>query len=110
MLDERPVAVLTPWTRGGHLLPGPKDVDRLCDLTADAYCTARLQRSRRTVRRGAMVDKTIRESAIRLRPRSFSEGMIRLRCRLGSGGDWRVETLGSACRLRDVYRTSPWIG
>lgn len=41
MLEPAPVAVLTPWRRGGRSLPSRHDVMRILERTESAYATAR---------------------------------------------------------------------
>ena len=100
MLDPEPIAVLTPWHRGGRVLPNDHDVHRLLSDTPNAYATAKT-RSSAPVRRDGMVGRTIRESGVKLRRLAMSTGIVRLRRPIGSGTPWRVEKFGSACHLKD---------
>lgn len=100
MLDADPVAVLTPWQRGGRALPRDGDVKRIQSNTARAYASARSHSV--TVspsRRASMVDRTIRESGARLRRLSMSPGGLRLRRVIHDASPWEVELFGSACHL-----------
>lgn len=102
MLENNPYALLTPWSRGGRVLPNMKDVKRILTCTPNAYATAPTKSTRRApLRRSNLVKRTIRDSKIKLRRISMSPGSIRLRCPLGSGRQWAVETFGSACHLND---------
>ena len=97
MLVSEPVAILTPWRRGGRELPTPADVRRIRSCTPHAYATAKHYPTGRT--RAGMVDRTLRELGVTLRRVPTSSGVIRLRRRLGADTDWKVETFGTAGRL-----------
>lgn len=102
MLETDPWALLAPWRRGGRFLPNQHDVQRILSYTSNAYSTAQSsQLTAPRARRNRMVDRTIREFGIRLRPLAMSPGAVRLRRPAGSKTQWRVETFGSACALRD---------
>lgn len=105
MLESDPVAVLTPWHRGGRILPSSRDVQRTLSYTETAYTTANavsVLPSR--ARRDRMVERTIRESGVHLRRLSLSPGAIRLRRPIGSQARWEVEQFGSACHLIDFVQ------
>ena len=97
MLVSEPLALLTPWRRGGRTLPTPGDVRRICSRTPQGYVTA-ARNSSRPVRPG-MVGRTLRESGVTLRRVATASGAIRLRRRLGVETAWNVELIGSACPL-----------
>ena len=103
MLTKDPVAALTPWRRGGRELPSITDVSRILSFTDRAYVTtSREGLAGKTVRgRNRAVQRTIRESGARIKTVGLSTGMIRLRKKVHSPDDWRVEMFGSACRLED---------
>jgi len=103
MLDSHPLAVLTPWSRGGRSLPKSSDVRRILSHTENAYATAKPDSSgpnRRSWDR--VVERIIRESGAAIRRRSAGPGMIRLRRRIGDEAPWQVEKFGTACHLRDL--------
>ena len=105
MLEPDPVAVLTPWHRGGHVLPSPRDVQRILSYTETAYATANaVSAPPSRARRDRMVERTIRESGVDLRRLSVSPGAIRLRRPIGSQARWEVEQFGPACHLRDFVQ------
>ena len=104
MLDRNPFAVLTPWQRGNRSLPTPSDVQRILAHTRHVYSTTSGGLRRRTRRRENMVDRSIRESGIRLRRLEMPSHAIRLRRPIGSWERWKVETFGTACRLEDFSR------
>ena len=98
MLDPESVAVLTPWQRGGRVLPSRRDRRRIRSYTSNAYVTATTDSTGQARRRSALVERTIRQSGIKLR-RMLTPDAIRLRRRTTSGAQWKVELFGSACHL-----------
>ena len=105
LLDPEPVAVLTPWRRGDRVLPSDDDARRILATTETAYATARVDVGG-PARRAGVVERTIRESGIRLR-RSPRLGFVRLRRRIGSRTRWKVETFGAACHLEEFVQKRP---
>ena len=104
MLQERPIAVLAPWRRGGASLPTGNGIRTILQFTNEAYITAPpvpdVPGPRR--RRDRMVARTIRESGITIRSMVQSQGMIQLRRKASSSGNWNVELIGAARQLRDA--------
>ena len=101
MLESDPLAVLTPWRRGGHALPTAQDVVRILEATQNAYVTDNGLPRQNPRHRNSAVTRTLRESGSRFRRLTADNGSVRLRRHLGSQTQWTVETLGSACRLID---------
>ena len=102
MLDPDPVAVLTPWRRGGHSLPSRDDVRRILSCTSNAYVTTSPGASApRRTHRNNTVERTIRESGASLRSLATAPGMVRLRRSPGPRPRWRAEKFGAACHLED---------
>lgn len=102
MLKPQPRAVLTPWRLGEKSLPRRSDAQRILSATPNAYSTAQgSQLTAASARRDRMVDRTIRESGIKLRSAPISDGAVRLRRRAGNQTQWRIELFGSACALKD---------
>lgn len=102
MLQTEPWAVVAPWRRGGRILPNRRDVQRILSFTANAYSTVPgRQLTSSPTRRHRIVDKTIRESGIKLRSVPMSHDAVRLRRAAGNQTQWRVELFGSACALKD---------
>ncbi len=106
MLREDPIAVVTPWRRGGRALPTKTDALRILSLTDEAYVTGSQESivGRLLQGRSSVVERTIRESGARIRTVGLSDGMIRLRKKITSVTDWNVELFGSACQLADYNR------
>ncbi len=103
MLDADPFAVLTPWHRGNRKLPSQQDAQRILSCTTNAYATANSS-TRRAMKRGNMIKRTIRESGIKLRKLAMAPGIVRIRHPLESQTNWKVETFGAACHLEDFAR------
>ncbi len=99
MLDAEPFAIITPWKRGGRVVPNRLDKQRILARTRNAYVSAVADSGARG-RRDAMVERMVRQSGIRLRRAPTPDG-VRLRRRIGSGASWEIERFGSACHLRD---------
>ena len=103
MLAEDPIAVLTPWRRGGRELPKENDARRILSLTERAYVTASTAdvAGKSVRRKNNTVERAIRETGARIRTVGLSSGMIRLRKKVNSSADWNIERFGSASRLID---------
>ena len=100
MLEPEPVAVITPWTRGGRAVPNRKDKRRILALTANAYVSATVDSTAPVRRRPRMVERMVRETGVAIR-RAPTPDAVRLRRQIGAGGSWEVELFGSACHLDD---------
>ena len=100
LLTPDPVTLLTPWQRAGRTLPNSQDVRRILARTSRAYAAARIGTTGRSRRRGA-VERTIRQSGIKLR-RTPKMGAVRLRRRLHPGEQWQFEMFGTACSLNRI--------
>ena len=101
MLEIDPVAILTPWRRGGGVLPTHSDTDRILTATRNAYVTSDGSLPPHTHYSNRVVDRTLRQSRAQLRRLAPHDGAVRLRRPLGLGRQWTVETLRNACRLAD---------
>ena len=101
MLEVSPVAILTPWRRGGHSLPTASDASRILTTAPNAYVTRDRSLSPRTHYKNRVVDRTLRRSGTQLRRLAPHAGAVRLRRPLESRRQWTVETLGDACHLKD---------
>lgn len=99
MVCENPIAILTPFFHGKHVLPTAEDVLRITSTTTHAYITSKPSRPK-TKKRDPSVERTLREMGCKLRKNQSQMGHIRLRKRLGSSDDWHVETFGAAHSLK----------
>lgn len=103
MVTSDPIAVVTPWRRGGKALPTRQDVERILALAPSAFCSSGsvgMPRSR-SIHANRAVSRTLRESGVRLRSLTGSTSAVRLRRPIGSETHWSVTLLGNACRLND---------
>ena len=102
MLEDEPVAILTPWRRGRGVLPTTSDVQRILRSTPHAWITnGGLSRQADLKHKNRAVEKTLRESGVRVRRLKRGSGYIRLR-QSGDGDErWTVESFGIACHLSD---------
>ena len=102
MLTDEPVAVLTPWRRGRGALPTKQDAERILATTPNAWITDKGPSGKYGLgHRHRTVDRTLRESGVRIRRLARDTSMVRLRRPFDSDGTWTVETFGDACRLVD---------
>jgi hypothetical protein len=96
MVDAEPLAILTPFARGGVSLPTSKDIDRIRMRTKQAYTTA-IPITRRKGGRPQIVEKEIRAIVHSMREVYSSTGHIRLRANVAETPlSWRVELFGDA--------------
>ena len=100
MLEREPYAVITPWKRGGRVVPNRLDKQRILSMTSNAFVSATAESAAPARSRPSMVERTVRHSGIRIRRTPTPDG-VRLRRQIGSGASWAVERFGSACHLRD---------
>ena len=103
MLDCNPIAMLTPWRRGGRAVPSQHEVDLILSHTSRAYASAPSSSSRRNpTTRSSSVYRTIRESGVKIRQLAISPGVVRIRYPFGSRTQPSVETFGAACELKNL--------
>lgn len=99
MLTHSPVAILTPWMRGGGFLPTKADQSRIVGQTPRAYATAPPVRARKRKEQSQAVERTLREMGAEIRRDAQDFGAVRLRRSLDDAENWTVETLGAAVWL-----------
>ncbi len=103
MLMSDPVAVLTPWRRGGHVLPRRQDAERILAATRHAYVTDNGSLRQSPRHENSAVARTLRESRVRFRPLTFDSSSVRLRRPLAPGTEgWSVKLVGDACHLKEL--------
>lgn len=89
LLSKEPFAALTTWNRG-RKLPTIADATRILSLTPNAFVTSSFER--KSPRRPAAVERTLREAGIDIKAKQPSAGQIRLRLDLSdSRANWTVE-------------------
>jgi hypothetical protein len=96
MLTEKPIAVLTPWQKGGDGLPTDGDVRRIISLTPHAFLTARRDR-KVAIQRDKTVAKMIGAASRSIRVVDASSGHVRIRLKTINLAT--VELFGDAYRL-----------
>lgn len=95
MLLASPVAVLTPFLRGGTRLPSRDDVQRILGLSDRAYISATVTARSSTVTLDRSVEKSLAEANIRIR-KLPQVGLVRSRL---LAGKWHVELFQEARQL-----------
>jgi hypothetical protein len=99
MLEESPLALVTPYASVVDPLPTEKDRTRLANLTNLAYCTAPSD-IWAPPRKGQPVDRVIRESGRQIRAIDARvPGHVRVRRRFQGEPDFRIETFDGAHQL-----------
>ena len=101
MLDPAPFAMVTPWKRGGRVVPNRLDKQRILTNTPNAYVSSAGASTAPVRRRDRMVERMVRQSGVRLRRTPTPDG-VRLRRRIGARAPWRVELFGFACHLGNL--------
>jgi hypothetical protein len=109
LLTANPLAVLTPWRRGGRRLPTADGARNILDLSQNAFTTALDARSRtRRDGRPPGVPRYFREHPrVRIRSLSVPFGAVRFRTRDISRGTWSEELFGGAAHLGQLIRVPP---
>lgn len=98
MLEPRPHAILTTFTRGKPL-PTEADVQRLRGLSGSLHATTP-PRGWSPPRRDAAVDRTVKEAVKNRRVLRGQMGHVRLRCKMGQPTPrFDIELLGPALEL-----------
>ena len=102
MLKDEPVAILSPWRRGGKVRPTKRDGQRILQSTPNAWITnGDLPRQPNAKHGNRAVEKTLRESGVRIRQLAPDSDFVRLRHSVDANGQWTVDTFGNACHLSD---------
>jgi hypothetical protein len=93
LLEDQPVAFLSPYKLGSNILPTTDDVTRICSLTNLAYTTADPPRGK-IIKRDKTIEKMIKHSG-RIIGQMYTQcGHIRLRARQGCS--WKVDLFDGA--------------
>ena len=102
LLENNPIAVVTPWRRGRSSLPRASDVERICAATREAWITSTgYSNMLNSSHKNSVVARTLREGGVRRRLLAGDRDFVRLRREMALDSDWRVECSGRACRLQD---------
>jgi hypothetical protein len=102
LLTEHPIALVTPWNRGGGL-PTASDVARVTGLAPGSFVTTSAARGAAVPKRSVAVEKTIRETVGRLRSSQPRPGRITLRSNITPPYKiWSIDLQDGACALGDL--------
>ena len=100
LLHREPLAVATPWQRGGRRLPTLEDIARIVDFTPNGFLTANSEVTQSPVTgRPSAVVRQLREMGVRLTRIEPPSGAVRFRNVVNSPAAWNVTTQGSAMRV-----------
>ncbi|MFA6055609.1 MAG: MBL fold metallo-hydrolase [Thermodesulfovibrionales bacterium] len=94
LLEDQPVAFLSPYKLGSNILPTPGDVARICSLTNLAYTTADPPRGK-IVKRDKTIEKMIKHSGRSIKQMYTQCGHIRLRARQ-EDCSWKIDLFDGA--------------
>jgi metallo-beta-lactamase superfamily protein len=97
MLNQEPVAVLTPWQLLGRELPAQTDRTRICRLTPHAFITAGAASESSA---SPLILRGMTDAATFVRDAEGTAGHVRARRDLSSSG-WRVELFDGAGLMCD---------
>jgi hypothetical protein len=97
ILEENPIAIVTPFENGNVFRPELSDMKRITSLTNQAYITAK-PRGKQGKVQSSVVNKAMAETVKWIREVPFSTGIVRLRkmALAPSTDPWKVELFGSA--------------
>lgn len=98
LLEPDAHAVLTPWGLGSKL-PKQSDVHRITSLTSHSFATSTPDANRSRAFRIPAVERTVRESSVKLRAAQPPMGHVRVR---RVSGAWQTELYGNARVLADL--------
>jgi len=100
MLEDNPLAILTPYNRGVKKRPSQDDVARISYFTENGYSTAQIKVAKTKKKRERDVEKMINDVVGKIRAVSVGTGMIRLRRNMSDlESNWDVELFDGACDL-----------
>jgi beta-lactamase superfamily II metal-dependent hydrolase len=90
LLDPEVRAVLTAWKLGSGQLPRASDIRRLCEEARDVYLTSPPV-APASLKREASIEKTMKESVLKISALSGQVGHVRMRKRCVAGATWQIE-------------------
>ncbi len=101
LLENNPVAILTPFSR--HSLPTKKDISRILSNTSRGYSTS--PHSHTVPRKKAkVVEKQIKEVVRNYKQVDYSKGHVRLRAHMNKSlSDWSIDLFDGAVALENFY-------
>ncbi len=101
MLGPEPFAILAPFQKGRHSIPGGTQVTRILSRTPNAFSSRSLA-GRARKRLDPAVERTIKQAAKSFETFDQTPGMIRLRRPIGSTAPW-IPELFNAVHLSKIY-------
>jgi hypothetical protein len=103
LLEDNPIATLSPFNKGNVLLPKDEDKIRICSRSDYTFIT-RIPSRPKSRKRENVVDKQIKETVKSLFEVNSSPGHVRFRKRLESGEEdlpWNIELFEGAVHLNE---------
>lgn len=102
-LLTNPISVLTPYNRGAHRLPTEADVQRIRNLSASAYATARLS-SVSPRKLDPSVARSLTEGNIKIRTAEIKMGHVQFRRKMSDPpGCWKHRLFGNAVSIDQIF-------
>ncbi len=99
LLVPEPCAILTPYTRGKKPLPSNEDIERITDLTSNAYATAPTKQRQPRLKDNVVRDM-VSQATKNIQQTHRNRGQVRLRKGITeSSNRWHVALFGDACSL-----------
>jgi beta-lactamase superfamily II metal-dependent hydrolase len=96
LLNNDPIAVITPWSKGDEFLPKPDDLIRIKASTTRAYCTA-VPYFHKIKFKDHVVRRWVSEVTRRIQPAQPKPGHVRIRLSPAENPSaWKVETFNGA--------------
>lgn len=101
LVDEKPIALLTPFRLGSNRLPTRSDIARILDFTTNAFSSS--DGTEKSVRRERLVERALQGVVRNIRPALPKFGHVQLRFEDGTSRDsWKPTLLEGACHLESV--------
>lgn len=102
LLTEKPIATLTPWSKGGNKLPASRDVSRITALAGRGFATGPSAFGKEA-NQPSNVAKMLRRDSLTLHRLADKIGHVRHRAKMVVGPlTWNTELFGRACELKDM--------
>jgi ribonuclease BN (tRNA processing enzyme) len=103
LVSTHPIAILTPYRKGGYFLPQEIGVHTILNHTDKAFITSTPTPNMKNKKRpGGKARKMIKSLGLDIKEIPFRYGHIQLRKKIGSDNDWTVQLIGSAIPLVNV--------
>jgi hypothetical protein len=99
LLKSNPTCLISPWVRGGHILPKQSDLARLSGRSNDIYISYNPESQKKLKAETKHVKRAMEQ--INARPLLQTFGIVRLRKKAGQA-EWRYERFGTAYKLNSA--------